>query len=105
MIGYGGGTNQYKVWDLTRKDVVVSRDVVFIEGKPVDQTPAVYIEEPRIMHDSITVLPGPPAEAKELQQQRTTTPQSEHEDTDEPEPETVNPGILLQQTTEDESAI
>src|SRR5579859_1838371 len=31
MIGYGGGTNQYKVWDLTRDDIVVSRDVVFIE--------------------------------------------------------------------------
>lgn len=62
LVGYGGGTNQYKVWDLTRKDVVVSRDVVFIEGKPVDQTPATYIEEPRIMYDSITVLPGPPAE-------------------------------------------
>jgi hypothetical protein len=62
LVGYGGGTNQYKVWDLTRKDVMVSRDVVFIEGKPVDQTPATYIEEPRIMYDSITVLPGPPAE-------------------------------------------
>ena len=40
LVGYGG-TNQYKVWDLTRNDVVVSRDVVFIEGKPVNQTPAV----------------------------------------------------------------
>ena len=47
MIGYGGGTNQFKVWDLTRKDVVVSRDVVFIEGKPIEQTPAAYINEPR----------------------------------------------------------
>ena len=34
LVGYGG-TNQYKVWHLTRNDVVVSRDVVFIEGKPV----------------------------------------------------------------------
>ena len=58
LVGYGG-TNQYKVWDLTRNDVVVSRDVVFIEGKPVNQTPAVY-EEPRTIHDSITVLPRPP---------------------------------------------
>jgi len=87
MIGYGGGTNQYKIWDLTRKDVVVSRDVVFIEGKPVDQTPAVYIEEPRIMYDSITVLPGPP------QLQLPTPPPSEH-----PEPETVDPGMLLQES-------
>ena len=99
MIGYGGGTNQYKVWDLTRKDVVVSRDVVFIEGKPVDQTPAVYIEEPRIMHDSITVLPGPPAETEEPQQQLPTPPPSEHPDPEEPEQETVDPGILLQEST------
>src|SRR5271154_6302317 len=97
MIGYGG-TNQYKVWDLTRKDVVVSRDVVFIEGKPVDQTPAVYIEEPRIMYDSITVLPEPPAE-----RQLPTPPQSEHPESEpeEPEPEPVDPGILLQETTID----
>jgi hypothetical protein len=88
MIGYGGSTNQYKVWDLIRKDIVVSRDVVFIEGKPVDRTPAAYVEEPtnlsrpltedeepKIIHDSITVLPGPP------------------------EPEAVDPGILLQEST------
>jgi hypothetical protein len=66
MIGYGGGTNQYKIWDLIKKYIVVSRDVVFIEGKPVDQTPATYVEEPRIIHDSITVLPRPPAEAQQL---------------------------------------
>jgi hypothetical protein len=36
MIGYGGGINQYKVWDLTRKDIMISRDIVFIEGKPVE---------------------------------------------------------------------
>ena len=28
MIGYGGGMNQYKVWDLTTDDIIVSRDVV-----------------------------------------------------------------------------
>src|SRR5277367_3432888 len=101
LIGYGGGTNQYKMWDLVRKDVVVSRDVVFIEGKPVDQTPATYIEEPRIMYDSITVLPGPPAEAKEPQQRLPTIV----EEPEEEEPETIDPGILLQQTTtEDEPA-
>jgi hypothetical protein len=96
MIGYGGGTNQFKVWDLTRKDVVVSRDVVFIEGKPVEQTPAAYIEEPRIMYDSITVLPSPPEEEHQL----LTPPTTEHPDSDpeEPEPETVDPGILLQES-------
>src|SRR5271167_1302093 len=93
MIWYGG-TNQYKVWDLIRKDVVVSRDVVFIEGKPVDQTPAVYIEEPRIMYDSITVLPEPPAEQRQLP----TPPQSEHPDWEQPEePEPVGPATLLEQ--------
>src|ERR1700724_2376985 len=99
MIGYGG-TNQYKVWDLTRKDVVVSRDVVFIEGKPVEQTPATYIEEPRIMYDSITVLPGPPA-TQDPQRQLPTPPQSEHPDSEpEPEPELqpVDPQYLLQET-------
>ena len=57
MIGYSD-TNQYKVWDLIRNDVIVSGDVVFIEGKPVNQTPAVYIEEPKVIHDLITVLLG-----------------------------------------------
>src|SRR5271154_501924 len=99
MIGYGG-TNQYKVWDLTRKDIVVSRDVVFIEGKPVDQTPATYIEEPRIMYDSITVLPGSPMESEE--RQLPTPPPSEHPDweqPEEPEPEPVGPATLLEQST------
>jgi transposase InsO family protein len=83
MVGYGGGTNQYRVWDLTRKDVVVSRDVVFIEGKPVNQTPAIY-EEPRIIHDSITVMPKPPM-----------SPAQEHPDS-ESDKEAVDPQILLQ---------
>src|SRR5579859_4934380 len=104
MIGYGGGTNQYKVWDLTRDDIVVSRDVVFIEGKPVNQTPAVY-EEPRIIHDSITVLPEPPAETEEPQQQPTPQP-SEHpdSDSDSEEPETVDPQVLLQESSAKEPA-
>jgi hypothetical protein len=96
MIGYGGGTNQYKIWDFTRKDIVVSRDVVFIEGKPVDQTPATYVEEPRVIHDSITVLPRPPAEA---QQPFPTPPPSEHPDPEGHEPGPVNPLILLQESS------
>src|SRR5271167_5222668 len=103
MIWYGG-TNQYKVWDLIRKDVVVSRDVVFIEGKPIDQTPAVYIEEPRIMHDSITVLPGPPAKTEKPQRQLPTPPATERADSDseEPGPDMVDPQILLQESTANE---
>ena len=58
LVGYGG-TNQYRVWDLTRKDVVVSRDVRFDKGIPGSQT-AIIDEGPKIIHDSITVLPGPP---------------------------------------------
>src|SRR5271154_6318789 len=96
MIGYGGGTNQYKGWDLTREDTVVSRDVGFIEGKPVDQTPAVYIEEPRIMYDSITVLPEPLTERQQLP----TPPQSKHPESEpEPEPQPVDPQYLLQEPT------
>src|SRR5256714_1962961 len=104
LIGYGGGTNQYKVWDMVRKDVVVSRDVVFIEGKPVDQTPATYIEEPRIMYDSIPVLPGPPAETQEPQRQLPTPPPSEHPDWEQlEEPEPVGPATLLEQSTTTEN--
>ena len=62
LVGYGG-TNQYRVWDLTRKDVVVSRDVRFDEGVPGSQT-ATINEGPKIIHDSITVLPGPPSEGQ-----------------------------------------
>src|SRR5947207_2374705 len=97
LIGYGG-TNQYKVWDLTRNDVVVSRDVVFIEGKPVDQTPALYEVEPRTVHESITVLPGPPEE------QLPTPPATENADSDseEPGPDMVDPQILSQESTVNE---
>src|SRR5438046_746606 len=97
LVGYGG-TNQYKVWDLTRNDVVVSRDVVFIEGKSVNQTPAVYEVEPRTVHESITVLAGPPEE------QLPTPPATEHSDLDseEPEPDMVDPQILLQESTVNE---
>lgn len=99
LVGYGG-TNQYKVWDLTRNDVVVSRDVVFIEGKSVSQTPAIF-EEARIVHDSITVSKGPP-EVKEPQQSP-TPPETEHPDSDpegtEEEPDEVDPQILLQEST------
>src|SRR5579859_1138038 len=98
MIGYSGSTNQYKVWDLMRNDVVISRDVVFIEGKPVEQTPAVYVEEPRIIHDSITVLPEL-SETEEPRQQLPMPPQSEHPDPKElEEPEAVDPQILLQES-------
>ena len=58
LVKYGG-TNEYRVWDLMRRDVVVSRDVRFDEGVPGSQM-ATVIEEPRIIHNSITVLPGPP---------------------------------------------
>src|SRR5208282_822870 len=51
------------------------------------------------MYDSITVLPGPPAETEEPQQELPTPPPSEHPDPEEPEPETVDPGILLQELT------
>ena len=102
LIGYEG-TNQYKIWDLTRNDVVVSRDVVFIEGKPVNQTPAVYEEEPRTIYESITVLPGP---SEEPAQQLPTPPATENADSDsdseEPGPDMIDPQILLQESTANE---
>ena len=102
MIGYGGGTNQYRIWDLTRKDIVVSRDVVFIDGKPIEQTPAAYIEETRHdpitetpTHDSITVLPGPPR-ARQIPTPAPTEPDYPSDSDDE---EPVDPQILLQESS------
>jgi hypothetical protein len=75
---------------------VVSRDVVFIEGKPVEQTPAVYIEEPRIIHDpTMDISPGLLPEAEEpkiIHDSITVLPGPL-------EPEAVDPGILLQEST------
>ena len=106
MIGYGGGTNQYRIWDFTRKDIVISRDVVFFEGKPIEQTPAAYIEETRhdpitvlpetpIIHDSITVLPRPP------RPQRIPTPALTEPDypSDSDDEEPVDSQILLQESS------
>ena len=50
--------NQYKIWDLIRNDVVVSRDVIFIEGKSINQISAIYEKESRIVHESIMILSG-----------------------------------------------
>ena len=86
------------MWDLTRNDVVISWDVLFIEGKPVEQTPAIYIEEPKIMYDSIAVLSEPPAETDEPQQLPTPEP-LEHLDPEEYEQGPVDSQILLQEST------
>ena len=56
--------NQYKIWNLTRNNVVVSRDVVFIEEKSVNQMPMIY-EEPRTIHDSIMILSGSSEESEQ----------------------------------------
>ena len=47
LVGYGG-TNQYRLWDPSRKDVIVSRDVVFDERYKVQAPttiPVVQIDE------------------------------------------------------------
>ena len=56
---------------------------------------------PRIIYDSITVLPRPPEEPK---QQLPTPPATEHEysDSEEPGPDMVDPQILLQESTVNE---
>ena len=101
MIGYGGGTNQYKIWDLTRKDIVIARDVVFVEGKPIEITPAAFIEEPKVIHDSITVLPGPGPETEPEEPKWIPTPppteRSESASGDDQETQFVDPQILLQE--------
>ena len=99
MIGYGG-TNQYRIWDLTRKDIVISRDVVFIEGKSIEGTPEVHVEETETRHDPVTtspdpdtirVLPRPP------RPQRFLTPAPTESDLED---EPVDPQILLQGSVE-----
>jgi hypothetical protein len=96
LLGYSG-TNQYKVWDFTRKDVTVSRDVRFIEGMPTGGTIAEVspmaptLEKPRIMHDSITVLPGPPPQEEEL----LPLEEIQLEETATDEPEQIDLQVLL----------
>ena len=101
LVGYGG-TNQYRVWDLTRKDVVVSRDVKFNEDISAMDRPVAIPEEPRIstttsiaeaprtIYDSITVLSGPPDDNSESE--------SEISIRIDEEPAAVDPQVLLQAT-------
>ena len=48
LVGYAG-TNQYRLWDPAKRDVVISRDVVFNEDPPeiiiINDTPAQPIQE------------------------------------------------------------
>jgi hypothetical protein len=84
LVGYGG-TNQYRVWDPFRNDTIVSRDVVFDEKYYNPESNVIstniQVDEPRIMHDSIEVLPGPPKD------QLPTPPATEHESDNDDEPE------------------
>jgi transposase InsO family protein len=98
LIGYGG-TNQYRIWDPVRNEVVVSRDVKIIEEPPAAQATieeavqedpettvqeepeAMAQEEPEDEYDSITVMPL----ADQPEPGRPNVRQSG-------EPEQVNPG-------------
>jgi hypothetical protein len=102
VVGYGG-TNQYRIWDPIKEDVVISRDVVFIEGKRIEETPAThFIVEPSTLptiYDSITVLPRPPEyEERRRLLQRPKSPTPPPPEPEDEEPEEVDPQILLQQT-------
>src|ERR1700737_3706516 len=55
FLGYAG-TNQYRVWDLIREDVVVSRDVVF------DESWRNWKDSEPIEHDA--TIPGEPSPKK-----------------------------------------
>ena len=91
--------NQYKIWNLTRNDVVVSRDVVFIEEKSINQTSVIY-EELRIIHDSIMILSEP---SKESVEQLSMSLATEHADSDsdseESKSDMIDSQILLQEST------
>src|SRR5271154_7593286 len=58
LVGYAG-TNQYRVWDPAKNDVIVSRDVIFDDEIVHKNLPEVATVEGAEMGDSIEVLPLP----------------------------------------------
>ena len=82
---------------MTRNDVVISRNMIFIEEKPINQTSAIY-EKLRIIYDSITILSR---SSEESMQQLSISSVIEHADSDsdskEPESKMIDPQILLQE--------
>src|SRR5579859_6656152 len=94
LVGYGG-THQYRVWDLTKKDVVVSRDVRFNEGISAMKGAAAapIPEELRIIHDSITVLP-----ASQDDKQLPTPPATEHQDSESESESSISSGEIKEPT-------
>lgn len=76
----------------------MSRDVRFIEGTPIGGTiaevspMAPILKNLRIMHDSITVLPGPPRQEERLP----PLEENQAEETDTDKPEQIDPQVLLQ---------
>jgi Reverse transcriptase (RNA-dependent DNA polymerase) len=91
MIGYGR-TNQYRIWDPVKEDIVISRDVVFIEGKRVEETPGIYDE-------ALRTLPAVILEEAEDEDQHQQTPQRPTRlptpaPSDDDEPEQTDPEIL-----------
>ena len=53
LVGYGG-TNQWRAWDDAKKDVIVSRDVIFDEQPILD---GITIVEDEAVHDEIVAPP------------------------------------------------
>ena len=68
------------------------------EGKSIEITPAAFIEEPKVIYDSITVMPGPAPETEGTRRAAITTANGAIRiDSGEQETEFVDPQILLQE--------
>src|SRR5256714_1885184 len=100
LVGYGG-TNQYRIWDFAREDVVVSRDVKFKEGVTMEQSTVLQEElvagnqeEPRVIYDSIAVLPTPPP-TEQPDSDPESEPQSAIVSENDGNEEQADPQILL----------
>ena len=87
LVGYGG-TNQWRMWDKTRQDVIVSRDVVFDE-EPVSEVAEIVNEsddeekpkEPKI-YKEIVVMPKPKSTEQRPQVTEEIDTESEPEESD-----------------------
>ena len=57
LVGYGG-TNQYRLYDPVKNDVIISRNVVF-DTEEAKEVASLNVTEPRPIYDEIIVQPLP----------------------------------------------
>ena len=87
LVGYGG-SNQWRMWDKEREDVIMSRDVIFDED--VVETMEINEEsgkkEEQVIHEEIVVQPLPTLERRRaMPREETIEPESEESEFEESE--------------------